>query len=101
MPMNIEAVSTIIEWDGELSRMVIANPGDVVEAGDALAAAKIETGEAKKTKKKVAALGGDVVEAGDAVVVDEVEVAADPAVDEPALAVEVETEATTEEAPAA
>ncbi len=46
MATKIKALSTIIEWDAEMGRMAIINPGDSDEVGDTLAADKIESGEA-------------------------------------------------------
>lgn len=48
MATNIKAVETIIEWDAELGRMAILNPGDTAEVGDGLAAAKIDCGHAEE-----------------------------------------------------
>lgn len=59
MTVRIEALSSIIEWDADAGAMLILNPGDVAEVGDALAEAKILTGEARKTKKKSAAAAGN------------------------------------------
>lgn len=42
MATKIKAVETIIEWDEELYRMAILNPGDTAEVGDGLAAAKVD-----------------------------------------------------------
>ena len=44
MATEIQAVTAIIEWDAELGRMAILNPGDKGEVGDKMAAAKIEEG---------------------------------------------------------
>lgn len=52
MATEIEALETIIEWDAELGRMAILNPGDVAEVSDSLAKAKIEAGAAAKPGKK-------------------------------------------------
>lgn len=57
MATKIKAVETIIEWDAELGRMAILNPGDTVEVGDALAAAKVDA--------KVATLAENEAEATD------------------------------------
>jgi hypothetical protein len=46
MATRIKAVASIIEWDAELGRMAILNPGDEGEVGDVLAAAKLASGEA-------------------------------------------------------
>lgn len=54
MATKIKAVETIIEWDTELGRMAILNPGDTAEVGDALAAAKVDVGAAKLAKGKAA-----------------------------------------------
>lgn len=54
MATKIKAVETIIEWDAELGRMAILNPGDTAEVGDALAAAKVDAGAAKLAKGKAA-----------------------------------------------
>lgn len=48
MATKIKAVETIIEWDAELGRMAILNPGDEAEVGDNLAIAKIESGAAEE-----------------------------------------------------
>lgn len=47
MATKIKAVETIIEWDTELGRMAILNPGDTAEVGDALAVAKVDAKAAK------------------------------------------------------
>lgn len=47
MTIKIKAVESIIEWDSELGRMSILNPGDVAEVGKKLAEAKIDQGAAK------------------------------------------------------
>lgn len=52
MATKIKAVETIIEWDTELGRMAILNPGDTAEVGDALAAAKVDCGHAELDKPK-------------------------------------------------
>lgn len=52
MATEIKAVESIIEWDAEMGRMAILNPGDVAEVGDTLATAKIDAGMAEKFKAK-------------------------------------------------
>lgn len=54
MATKIKAVEPIIEWDAELGRMAILNPGDTAEVGDNLAAAKVNAGAAKLAKGKAA-----------------------------------------------
>ena len=51
MATKIKAVETIIEWDEELYRMAILNPGDTAEVGDGLAATKINCGHAEEVSE--------------------------------------------------
>lgn len=51
MATKIKAVETIIEWDAELGRMAILNPGDTAEVGDGLAATKINCGHAEEVSE--------------------------------------------------
>jgi hypothetical protein len=88
MATEIQAVTAIIEWDAELGRMAILNPGDKGEVGDKMAAAKIEEGAAKKPGKGKAA--AKIEEGAD-------EPAADP---EPDAADETTAAADADEAPA-
>lgn len=59
MATKIKAVETIIEWDAELGRMAILNPGDTAEVGDALAAAKIDAKVATLAEAEAAAAQPD------------------------------------------
>lgn len=54
MPKTIVAIASIIEWDGELSRMAVLNPGDEAEVGDKLAEVMFEAGKAKPAGAKKA-----------------------------------------------
>lgn len=67
MAIKIEAITSIIEWDAELGKMSILNPGDVAEVGDSLAKAKLAEKSAKKTKKSIgeASPAADEVESAD------------------------------------
>lgn len=60
MTVRIRAIGSIIEWDAEEARMCIANPGDEVETGANLAAAKIVEGVAElaETGEALAAPAG-------------------------------------------
>lgn len=55
MATKIKAVESIIEWDAEMGRMAILNPGDVAEVGDNLAATKIDAGAAESAAPKAKA----------------------------------------------
>lgn len=46
MTIRIKAAASIIEWDADLGRMAVLNPGDIAEVGERLGALKIKTGEA-------------------------------------------------------
>lgn len=51
MAKKIKAISQIIDWDAEMGRTLILNPGDEGEASDRLADAKIADGFAEEVAK--------------------------------------------------
>ncbi len=71
--IRIEAVESVIEWDVAAGRMLVLNPGDIVEVEEKLAKSLIEQNKVKKTRK------AEFVGSADADLADQADTATDDA----------------------